>query len=47
MTWLDEAMKDGVSTDNFSGSRKQAVIRKFPNGTTYYGLYRNISLLNI
>jgi len=39
MTWLDEAMKDGVSTDIFSGSRKQALIRKIPNGATQRRLY--------
>ncbi len=36
MTWLDEAMKDGVSTDIFPGSRKQALIREIPNGATYH-----------
>ena len=46
MTWLGEAMKDGVSTDMLSGSRKQALIREIPNGATHRGLYSDISALN-
>ena len=37
MPWRQEAMKGVVSCDKLSGSRKQASIRRFPNGATQQG----------